>query len=45
MAWLFCLTRLGVLTEADYPAVVLRVFVKVGATQWAGIRGRTQNSL
>nr|ABK24372.1 unknown [Picea sitchensis] len=27
-AWLFCLARLGVLTENDYQAVVSRVFVK-----------------
>ncbi|XP_076890067.1 uncharacterized protein LOC143541034 [Bidens hawaiensis] len=27
-AWLYCLTRLGVITEQDYQAVVARVFVK-----------------
>lgn len=27
-AWLYCLARLGLLQEEDYPGVVLRVFVK-----------------
>ncbi|KAL2484984.1 phosphotyrosyl phosphatase activator (PTPA) family protein [Abeliophyllum distichum] len=27
-AWLYCLARLGIVTEEDYPALVARVFVK-----------------
>nr|XP_043621125.1 serine/threonine-protein phosphatase 2A activator [Erigeron canadensis] len=27
-AWLYCLARLGIINESDYPAIVLRVFVK-----------------